>query len=97
ERKTADGFEMQLGVNHLGHWALTAQLMPALLRAPTARVVSVTSPPRHIGRAIDPANPHLRGRYKPWRAYGQSKLANYHFALGLQQRFEAAGVGASSL
>ena len=97
ERRTADGFEMQLGVNHLGHWALTAQLMPALLAAPAARVVTVTSTAHHMGRAIDPANPHLHGRYRPWRAYGQSKLANFHFAIGLQRRFEEAGVSASSL
>lgn len=97
ERQTADGYEMQLGVNHLGHWTLTALLMPALLAAPAARVVTVTSTAHHMGRAIDPANPHLRGTYDPWRAYGQSKLANYHFGLGLQRAFEAAGVSAQSL
>jgi NAD(P)-dependent dehydrogenase (short-subunit alcohol dehydrogenase family) len=97
ERTTVDGFEMQLGVNHLGHWALTAHLMPALLRADAARVVSVTSTAHHVGRRLDPENPHLHGRYGPWRAYGQSKLANYHFAIGLQQRFEAAGAPAVSM
>jgi NAD(P)-dependent dehydrogenase (short-subunit alcohol dehydrogenase family) len=97
ERRTEDGFEMQLGVNHLGHWALTAHLLPALLRATAARVVSVTSTAHHMGRALDPANPHLEGRYSDWLAYGQSKLANYHFALGLQRRFEGAGVAAASL
>jgi NAD(P)-dependent dehydrogenase (short-subunit alcohol dehydrogenase family) len=97
ERTTADGFEMQFGVNHLGHWALTAQLLPALLAASAARVVTVTSTAHHMGRAVDPSNPHLHGRYKPWRAYGQSKLANYHFAIGLQRRFVAAGVAATSL
>jgi NAD(P)-dependent dehydrogenase (short-subunit alcohol dehydrogenase family) len=97
ERRTADGFEMQLGVNHLGHWALTALLMPALLAAPAARVVSITSTAHHMGRPVDPANPHLHGRYAPWRAYGQSKLANYHFALGLQREFERAGASAMSL
>lgn len=97
ERRTADGFEMQLGVNHLGHWALTAHLMPLLLAAPAARVVSVTSTAHHMGRVIDPRNPHLHGRYEPWRAYGQSKLANYHFALGLQREFERVGVAAQSL
>jgi NAD(P)-dependent dehydrogenase (short-subunit alcohol dehydrogenase family) len=96
-QRTAQGFEMQLGVNHLGHWTLTALVMPALLRAPAARVVSVTSTAHHFGRPLDPDNPHLRGRYDPWRAYGQSKLANYHFGLGLQQRFERAGVAAQSL
>ncbi len=97
ERRTVDGFEMQLGVNHLGHFALTAQLLPALLRAEAARVVSVTSTAHHMGRAIDPKNPHLEGNYGAWKAYGQSKLANFHFAIGLQRRFEAAGVGAASL
>jgi NAD(P)-dependent dehydrogenase (short-subunit alcohol dehydrogenase family) len=97
ERPTEDGFEMQFGVNHLGHYALTALLMPALLRAPAARIVTVTSTARHFGRAVDPANPHLHGRYGPWRAYGQSKLANFHFALGLEQRLEAAGAPAISL
>lgn len=97
ERKTEDGFEMQLGVNHLGHFALTAHLLPALLRADAARVVSVTSTAHHMGRALDPENPHLRGTYGPWKAYGQSKLANFHFAIGLQRRFEAAGVRAASL
>jgi len=97
ERRTADGFEMQFGVNHLGHFALTAQLLPALLRAQSARVVSVTSTAHHMGRAVDPGNPHLEGKYGAWSAYGQSKLANFHFAIGLQQRFEAAGVRSASL
>ncbi len=97
ERTTVDGYEMQLGVNHLGHWTLTALLMPALLAAPAARVVTVTSTAHHIGRRVDPDNPHLHGSYDPWRAYGQSKLANYHFALGLQRQFESAGVTAQSL
>jgi NAD(P)-dependent dehydrogenase (short-subunit alcohol dehydrogenase family) len=88
---------MQLGVNHLGHWTLTALLMPALLAAGGARVVTVTSMARYMSRPIDPANPHLRGAYDPWRAYGQSKLANYHFGLGLQREFERAGVRAASL
>jgi NAD(P)-dependent dehydrogenase (short-subunit alcohol dehydrogenase family) len=97
ERRTVDGFEMQLGVDHLGHYALTALLMPALLRADAARIVTVTSTAHHMGRAVDPANPHLDGRYGPWRAYGQAKLANFHFGLGLQRRLEAAGAPAASL
>ena len=97
ERKTADGFEMQFGVNHLGHWALTAQLMPALLRADAARIVSVTSTAHHMGRAVDPKNPNLHGRYKPWRAYGQSKLANFHFAIGLQRALAQRQLAATSL
>src|SRR3712207_122555 len=54
QRTTADGFEMQFGVNHLGHWALTAHLLPALLRAPAARVVTVTSTARHRAGRLDP-------------------------------------------
>jgi NAD(P)-dependent dehydrogenase (short-subunit alcohol dehydrogenase family) len=97
ERRTEDGFEMQLAVNHLGHFALTALTMPAWLRSPDARVVSVTSTGRHNGRAIDPENPHLEGHYDPWRAYGQSKLANVHFALELDRRFRATDVAARSI
>jgi NAD(P)-dependent dehydrogenase (short-subunit alcohol dehydrogenase family) len=97
ERRTADGFEMQFGVDHLGHYALTALLMPALLRAGAARIVTVTSTAHHMGRAVDPANPHLHGNYRPWKAYGQAKLANFHFGIGLQRRLAAAGAPAASL
>jgi NAD(P)-dependent dehydrogenase (short-subunit alcohol dehydrogenase family) len=97
ERKTADGFEMQFGVDHLGHFALTALLLPALLRAGAARIVTVTSTAHHMGRAVDPGNPHLHGRYGPWRAYGQAKLANFHFGLGLDRKLRAAGAPAASL
>ena len=97
EAKTVDGFEMQLGVDHLGHWSLTALLLPALLRAPGARIVTVTSTAHHMGRAVNRANPHLHGRYRPWRAYGQAKLANFHFGLGLQRELKKAGAGMASL
>jgi len=97
ERKTADGYEMQFGVDHLGHWTLTALLLPALLRSPSARIVTVTSTAHHMGRPVDPGNPHLEGRYRPWRAYGQAKLANFHFGLGLQRQLSAAGAAAASL
>jgi NAD(P)-dependent dehydrogenase (short-subunit alcohol dehydrogenase family) len=96
-RETEDGFEMQFGVDHLGHFALTALLMPALLRSSDGRVVSVTSTGRHFGPPVDPEDPHMRRRYSPWRAYGQAKLANVHFALELQRRFEQAGVSARSI
>jgi NAD(P)-dependent dehydrogenase (short-subunit alcohol dehydrogenase family) len=97
ESRTADGFEMQFGVDHLGHFALTARLLPALLKAPAARVVTVTSTAHHMGRAVDPDNPNLDGRYGPWRAYGQAKLANFHFGLGLDRKLREAGVPAASL
>jgi NAD(P)-dependent dehydrogenase (short-subunit alcohol dehydrogenase family) len=97
ETKTVDGFEMQFGVDHLGHWALTGLLLPALLRTPGARIVTVTSTAHHMGRAVNPANPHLHGRYRPWRAYGQAKLANFHFGLGLARELAKAGSGTASL
>jgi NAD(P)-dependent dehydrogenase (short-subunit alcohol dehydrogenase family) len=95
--ETVDGYEMQFGVDHLGHWTLTALLLPALLRAGGARVVTVTSTAHHMGRAVNPADPHLAGGYRPWRAYGQAKLANYHFGLGLQRELAAARADTASL
>lgn len=97
ERKTTDGFEMQFGTNHLGHYALTALLLPLLVDTPGSRVVTVTSTARHFGRPVDTSNPHLEENYSPWAAYGQSKLANLHFALGLNQRLEAGGAMTASL
>lgn len=97
ERTTEDGFEMQFGVNHLGHYALTARLLPLLVNTPGSRIVTVTSTARHFGRAVDPENPHLKGVYEPWRAYGQSKLANLHFAVGLNRLLEASNAETVSL
>lgn len=97
ERKTADGFEMQFGVNHLGHWVLTSVLLPNLIAAGDARIVTVTSTAHHFGRAVDPQNPNLEGNYGAWKAYGQAKLANFHFGLGLQQEFEKRGLPVKSL
>ena len=97
ERKTADGYEMQFGTNHLGHWTFTSMLLPALLKADAPRVVTVTSTAHHMGRAVNPKNPHLHGSYGAWKAYGQSKLANFHFGMGLHRMFKDAGVNAASL
>ncbi|MEY9835679.1 oxidoreductase [Streptacidiphilus sp. EB103A] len=97
EARTVDGFEMQFGVDHLGHWTLTALLLPALLRTSGSRIVTVTSTAHHMGRAVDVADPHLNGRYGPWRAYGQAKLANFHFGLGLQHELARAGATTASL
>src|SRR5918999_6451354 len=97
EQRTDDGFEMQFGVDHLGHWSFTALLMPALLRADAARIVTVTSTAHHMGRPVDPDNPHLHGAYGPWRAYGQSKLANFHFGIGLQRELARAASTTTSL
>lgn len=97
QQATEDGFEMQLGVNHLGHYALTGLLMPSLAAAPSARVVTVTSTAHHFGRALDSGDPHLRSGYRPWTAYFQSKLANYHFALGLQRWCDSHRLSVASL
>lgn len=97
EAKTEDGFEMQFASNHLGHHALTGRLLPLLMATPASRVVSVTSTARHFGRSVDPDNPHLEGNYNEWRAYGQSKLANVHFAVGLDRKLQAAGVPTRAL
>jgi NAD(P)-dependent dehydrogenase (short-subunit alcohol dehydrogenase family) len=87
-RETADGFEMQLGTNHLGHFALTGLLLDALLATPGSRVVTTSSTMHKIGR-IDFDDLHSRRSYGRWRAYGQSKLANLLFAYELQRRLTA--------
>ena len=87
---TAGGFEMQLGTNHLGHFALTARLMPLLRRASGPRVVSVSSLAHRTG-FIDFDDLQGARVYSPWKAYGQSKLATLMFALELQRRSDAAG------
>jgi len=94
--RTADGFEMQFGTNHLGHFALTGLLMPAILATPRARVVVVSSG-LHASGTIDFDNLDGAKSYAPWRAYSQSKLANLLFAYELQRRFTAAGVDAMSV
>jgi NAD(P)-dependent dehydrogenase (short-subunit alcohol dehydrogenase family) len=93
--RTADGFETQLGTNHLGHFALTGLLLPRLLATPRARVISVSSLAHFWGR-IDFDDLQAERSYNATRAYGQSKLANLLFARELQRRFEAAGVDALS-
>lgn len=87
---TADGFEMQFGTNYLGHFALTAQLMPLLRKASQPRVVSVSSI-AHQTAFIDFSDLQGERLYLPWKAYGQSKLALLIFALEMQRRSDAAG------
>src|SRR3981189_959614 len=87
---TADGFEMQFGTNHLGHFALTTRLMPLLRLASGPRVVSVSGLAHRTG-FIDFADLEGARVYSPWKAYGQSKLATLMFALELQRRSDAAG------
>ncbi|HEX3433172.1 MAG TPA: oxidoreductase [Solirubrobacteraceae bacterium] len=83
--KTADGFELQLGTNHLGHFALTGQLLDRLLHTPHARVVTVSSTAHKFGR-INFDDLQSERSYVRWRAYGQSKIANLLFTLELDRR-----------
>src|SRR5436309_609341 len=87
QRRTKDGFELQIGTNHLGHFALTNLLLPHI----SDRVVTVASGAHRGGKIrLDDLN-WERGEYKRWGAYGQSKLANLLFTLELQRRLHAAG------
>lgn len=95
-RMTPDGFELQFGTNHLGHFALTGLLLPALLAAPAARVVTVSSI-AHRGGKIRFDDLQWERAYKPWPAYRMSKLANLLFGMELERRFELAGVAARSM
>ncbi len=96
QRQTGDGFEMQFGTNHLGHFALTGRLLGQLLAAPAARVVTVSSEVHRIGR-INFNDLQGERRYGKWKAYGQSKLANLLFASELGRRAAAAGAELTSL
>ena len=92
-KTTVDGFELQLGTNHLGHFALTAQLLPLLAGG---RVVTVSSIAHRTG-AIHFDDLQLERGYTPTRAYNQSKLANLLFAFELQRRSDRAGWGLTSI
>jgi len=95
-QETADGFELQFGTNHLGHFALTAQLLPLLRKGDLPRVVSVSSIAARQG-AIDLNDLQSVRNYKPMVAYSQSKLACLMFALELHRRSHAAGWGIQSI
>ncbi len=85
--ETADGFEVQFGVNHLGHFALTGLLLDLLLRSPASRVVTVSSMMHRRGR-MDFDNLNAERAYDRWGAYSQSKFVNLLFAYELQRRLE---------
>ena len=95
-RVTADGFELQFGPNYLGHFALTARLLPGLLASGAARVVSVASLAHRMAR-IDFGDLQGVTRYRARASYGQSKLAMLMFALELQRRAKAAGWALTSV
>lgn len=94
--ETVDGFEIQFGTNHLGHFALTAQLLPLLRNGNAARVVSLSSVAAH-GAAIDFDDLQAEAHYQSMPVYGQSKLACLMFAYELQRRSDAAGWGVASM
>jgi NAD(P)-dependent dehydrogenase (short-subunit alcohol dehydrogenase family) len=95
-RRTADGFELQLGVNHLGHFALTGLLLRAMAGREGSRVVTVSSNAHKSGR-IDFDDLQSERRYRRGAAYGQSKLANLMFTYELQRRLATAGAGTQAL
>jgi len=89
-QETADGFEMQLGVNHLGHFALTGLLLDVIVRTPNARIHNVSSSANYMG-TINFDDLMGENEYSRWGAYGQSKLANVFFSFELQKRLQQAG------
>lgn len=91
-QETADGFEMQFGTNYLGHFALTAGLLPLLRKAGSSRVVTLSSTASHFGN-INFEDLQWKRRYSPWFAYGQSKLADLLFAFELNRQSQAQGWG----
>jgi protochlorophyllide reductase len=91
ESRTAQGVETQFGVNHLGHFALTARLLPLLLATPGSRVANHSSMGHRAARGA--ADPRLERPYDRWQAYFHSKLANLLFTAELQRRLAAAGAG----
>ncbi len=95
-RETHEGFEMQLGTNHLGHFALTGLLLPSLLATPGSRVITTTSQARMMGRVRFDDLQRNRS-YSRWEAYGQSKQANLLFAFELQMRLHATHAGTISV
>jgi NAD(P)-dependent dehydrogenase (short-subunit alcohol dehydrogenase family) len=95
-RRTADGFELQFGTNHLGHFALTTALLETMEGREDARVVTLSSTAHKMGR-INFDNLNGDRHYFRWNAYGQSKLANLLFALELERRLRAAGSTVKSL
>jgi NAD(P)-dependent dehydrogenase (short-subunit alcohol dehydrogenase family) len=89
--ETADGFELQLGTNHLGHFALTGLLLGALKAGDAPRVVTISSNGHRVSR-LDFDDLQFKRRYSRWRAYGNSKLANLLFMRELDRRARAAGL-----
>lgn len=100
QRQTVDGFELQIGTNHVGHFALVGGLWPAIVAAPAARVVTVSSLMHWLVRDIKLRRLDAeadQGRYRKWAAYSESKLANLVYAMELDRRIRAAGLPVESV
>ncbi len=95
--KTSDGFELQFGTNHLGHFLLTGLIEPALLNGAPARIVSVSSRGHQLSPVVFNDIHFAKRDYDKWSAYGQSKTANILFAVGLEERLGGRGVHANAL
>jgi NAD(P)-dependent dehydrogenase (short-subunit alcohol dehydrogenase family) len=92
--RTADGFEMQLGTNHFGHFALTAELLPLIEAGRGKRIVNLSSRGHHFA-PVNLDDPHFQAReYDPWESYGHSKTANILFTVGLEARLAGRGIHA---
>ncbi|HET6561968.1 MAG TPA: oxidoreductase [Marmoricola sp.] len=95
EERTVDGFELQMGTNHFGHFALTGLLLDALVASGDARVVTVSSLMARTVRSVSLGDPRAEhGRYRRWGSYGESKLANLLFTFELDRRMEGRPVTA---
>ena len=95
--KTSDGFEMQFGSNHLGHFLMTCLIAPALRKAAPSRIVSVSSRGHHLSPVVFDDLQFERRSYQKWASYGQSKTANVLFAVELERRLSSHGVHANAL
>ncbi|VXB97848.1 oxidoreductase [Nocardioides sp. AX2bis] len=97
ERRTPDGLELQMATNHFGPFLLTGLLLPQLVAAEDARVVTVSSLMHRRARSAPLDDPRQQGRYRKWQAYAQSKLANLLFTFELERRLRDAGLPISAL
>mmetsp|Transcript_34664 Transcript_34664/g.35354 ORF Transcript_34664/g.35354 Transcript_34664/m.35354 type:complete len:359 (-) Transcript_34664:82-1158(-) len=95
-QETSDGFEAHLGINHLGHFALTAKLLPLLKKSDKARIINVSSA-AHLFSKLDFNNLMLKQSYDPWLAYGNSKLCNILFTRSLASRLQGTDISTYSL
>jgi len=96
-KETKEGYELQMGVNVLGHALLADLLLPLVKNTPDARVVTLTSFAGNSGRPLQKEMFKLNEKYRPWQAYGNSKLGNLHYAKALAKYFEEEKIDAISV